>query len=70
MVGTGAWMETAALDRFAGTATSGAFLAVDPRRIDDLYATLKHLPAVSSVAVRDAPRSFEQTISESFNISS
>ena len=70
MVGTAAWMETAALDRFAGAATSGAFLAVDPRRTEDLYAALKHLPAVSSVAVREVQlRSFEQTISESFNIS-
>lgn len=70
MVGTAAWMETAALDRFAGAATSGVFLAVDPRRIDALYTALKRLPAVNSVAVRDVQlRSFEQTISESFNIS-
>ena len=70
MVGTAAWMETAALERFAGAGTSGAFLAVDPRQVDALYAALKRLPAVSSVAVRDVQlRSFEETISESFNIS-
>lgn len=71
MVGTSAWMESNALDRLAGTAaTSGAFLAVDPRSVDDLYVVLKRLPAVSNVAVRDVQlQSFEQTISESFNIS-
>ena len=71
MVGTAVYMEAAALDRLAGdAATSGAFLAVDPRRIDALYGALKRLPAVSSVSVRDMQlRSFEQTISESFNIS-
>ncbi|HEY5547519.1 MAG TPA: ABC transporter permease, partial [Gemmatimonadaceae bacterium] len=42
----------------------------DPRQVDALYAALKRLPAVSSVAVRDVQlRSFEETISESFNIS-
>lgn len=70
MVGTSAWMESAALERFAGAGMSGAFLAVDPRQVDALYAALKRLPAVSSVAVREVQlRSFEETISESFNIS-
>jgi putative ABC transport system permease protein len=71
MVGTGAWMEAGALDRLAGAeGTSGAFLSVDPRRIDALYGALKRMPAVSSVGVREVQRrSFEATISESFSIS-
>jgi len=71
MVGTSAWMEAGALNRLTGEdATSGAFLSVDPRRLDSLYGQLKRMPAVSSVGVRDVQRrGFEETISESFNIS-
>jgi putative ABC transport system permease protein len=71
MVGTSAWMEAGALNRLTGEhVTSGAFLSVDPRMLDSLYRQLKQMPAVSSVGVRDVQRrSFEATISESFNIS-
>lgn len=71
MVGTSVWTSWSALNRLAGTeGTSGAFLAVDTRHIDALYAALKRMPAVSGVGVRDVQRlSFEETISESFNIS-
>jgi putative ABC transport system permease protein len=71
MVGTSVYMESGALDHLTGhAATSGAWLAVDPRHVSTLYATLKQRPAVSGVAVREVQlRSFEQTISESFNIS-
>jgi putative ABC transport system permease protein len=71
MVGTASYMEAGALDRLAGHgATSGALLAVDPRHLTTLYGALKQRPAVSAVSVREVQlRSFEQTISESFNIS-
>lgn len=71
MVGTSVWMAFDALHRLTGTeGTSGAFLSVDPRRIDSLHAALKRMPAVSSVGVREVQRrGFEETISESFNIS-
>ena len=71
MVGTSAWMESAALNRLVGSeGTSGAMLAVDPRRIDTLYDAIKRIPAVNGVAVREVQRrGFEETIAESFNIS-
>jgi putative ABC transport system permease protein len=71
MVGISAYMEAQALDRLAGhDAVSGAVIAVDPRHLTTLYDALKRRPAVSAVSVRDVQlRSFEQTISESFNIS-
>lgn len=72
LVGTAAYMEVAALARLAGggEGVSGAFLAVDGRRAAALYAALKRMPAVSSVAVREVQlRGFEQTIAESFSIS-
>lgn len=71
MVGTSAWMESGALARLTGErVTSGAMLSVDPRQIDALYGALKRLPGVNTVSVRDVQlQGFEQTISESFNIS-
>ena len=71
MVGTTAWMSSAALARLTGeNATSGAMLLADPRRLETLYGVLKRTPAVNTVAVREVQlRSFEQTISESFSIS-
>ncbi len=72
LIGSAAYMDIVALSRLAagGAAASGAFLAVDQRLADTLYAELKRLPAVSSVSVREVQlRSFEQTIAESFNIS-
>ena len=71
MVGTSAWMESGALARLTGErVTSGALLTVDPRQLDALYGALKRLPGVSAVSVREVQlRGFENTISESFNIS-
>jgi putative ABC transport system permease protein len=49
---------------------SGAFLRTDREQMDRLYLSLKRLPAVSGVAVRDVIlRSFDETIAESFGIS-
>lgn len=51
-------------------AITGAWLEVDARLRDTVYARLKRIPAVSGVSVRDAElRGFEKTIAESFNIS-
>lgn len=71
MVGTSAWMNAETLDRLSGDAAiSGAFLSVDPAQLDSLYARLKRIPGIGSVAVRDVQRrSFEDTIAESFAIS-
>jgi putative ABC transport system permease protein len=45
---------------------SGAFLAADPARVDELYTELKQTPAVASVAVKQAVvASFYETIAES-----
>jgi putative ABC transport system permease protein len=56
LIGIGAYMNAAALAHLLreDTLASGAYLRVDPRRADALYARLKHMPAVSGVAIRDA----------------
>jgi putative ABC transport system permease protein len=72
LVGSSAYMETAALNRLAGSgeAISGALVIVDHRERDSLYAALKRMPAVGGVSVREVQlRSFEETIAESFSIS-
>lgn len=72
LIGTPAYMETDALARLSGNgpSLSGVFVVSDPRLADSLYSTLKRLPAVSGVSVRDVQlRGFEDTIAESFNIS-
>ena len=53
-----------------GQVISGAFLAVDRPAAPALYARLKRIPGISTVAVREAVvRGFERTIAESFLIS-
>jgi putative ABC transport system permease protein len=48
---------------------SGAFLAVDPARQDALYRTLKTVPAVRSVSLREATlQSFMATVAENMRI--
>jgi putative ABC transport system permease protein len=48
-----------------GNIVSGAFLAVDSGKTDQLYTTLKNTPRVASVGVKAAMvRSFRQTIGE------
>ncbi len=67
-VGIGAYMDLRALNalmREEGS-LSGAYLAVDPRHAQELYRTIKQLPAVSGVAFRDAVlESFEQILNRS-----
>ena len=71
LVGLSAYMDLRALNRLmrdAGAA-SGAFLAVEPMAAADLYAELKHLPAVGGVAIRGvALQSFEATLARSMGI--
>jgi putative ABC transport system permease protein len=70
LFGTAAYMELDALGRLVGggPVVSGAYLRVDPRDADALYARLKRLPAVHAVGVREAERlGFERTIAESFS---
>ena len=48
-----------------GERFSGAFLAVDPRRLDDMYATVKQTPAIAGVLDKNAAKkNFEETIAE------
>lgn len=56
LIGIGAYMDARALARLLreDNLISGAWLRVDPVYADRLYARLKHLPAVSGVAVRSA----------------
>ncbi len=71
-LGSSAYMARDALRAMEGgdLVYSGAFLRTDSRQTDRLYLALKHLPAVSGVAVREVTlRSFDETIAESFSIS-
>jgi putative ABC transport system permease protein len=67
-VGIGAYMDLHALNalmREEGS-ISGTYLKVDSNNAAALYAALKHLPAVSGVAFRDAVlRSFNQILDRS-----
>jgi putative ABC transport system permease protein len=65
--GMAAYMDIRALHRVMreGDTISGAFLACDGRRLQDLYTKLKETPRVSSVTSRSAAlASFQETISE------
>jgi putative ABC transport system permease protein len=62
-----AYMDIRALRRLLRETdtVSGAFLAVDPARQDELYAELKRTPQVASVSIKAAAlRGFEQTMAE------
>ncbi len=66
-VGTGAYMELAALHRLLreGDSVSGAFLETDPLHEGALFAELKRTPSIASVTIkRAALRSFRETIQE------
>jgi putative ABC transport system permease protein len=72
LIGTSATLSLDALYRILGESgtVSGAFLLIDPAVRAPLYQTLKVMPAVSGVAVREAVlQSFDRTIAESFMIS-
>src|SRR5262249_44238623 len=62
-----AYMRREALNRLMheGDAYSGAHLAVDRDRRDELYTTLKQAPKVAGVTIKEAAlRSFEKTLAE------
>ncbi|MCP3902200.1 MAG: FtsX-like permease family protein [Planctomycetes bacterium] len=65
--GTAAYMHLDAANRMMRheSALSGAFLTVDPDRLDELHHTLKGLPGVAGVTVKSvALESFRATIAE------
>jgi len=65
--GTSAYMSRAALNRLLreGPVLSGAFLAVDAARRDELYAELKQSPRATGVVVKEAAlASFRATVAE------
>lgn len=64
----GAYLHRDQLHRLMkeGKRLSGAFLAVDLRRLDDLYAAVKETPAVAGVLDKHAAKqNFDATIAES-----
>lgn len=72
LLGTNAYMEMHALNRLLeeGHSISGAFLQVDAAHHNQLYHTLKQLPAVSAISIKSAAvQSFEDTINRSMAIS-
>lgn len=65
--GLTAYMDISALHRFMreGRTLSGAFLAVDENRLEELSMTLKTTPRVAGVTVKKATlESFQETIAE------
>jgi putative ABC transport system permease protein len=65
--GLGAWMEIGALHRVLreGDLASGALLAVDPKRRDLVYRSLKEIPRVATVTVKAAAvQAYRETMSE------
>jgi putative ABC transport system permease protein len=69
--GTNAYMERSALNRLMreGPLVSGAYLAVDSAKMDELYVKLKHCPGVAVVVIKDAAlQSFRDTIAENLLI--
>jgi putative ABC transport system permease protein len=64
----GAYLNRSKLHRLMteGERFSGAFLAVDPRRLDSMYAAVKQMPAIAGVLDKNAAReNFEETVAES-----
>jgi len=71
LLGLGAYMGLDALHRELGEGpvATGALLAVDSRRWDDLNRRFKRMPAVSSISWLDAMlEGFDKTIAQSFRI--
>jgi putative ABC transport system permease protein len=70
-LGMNAYMEHSALNRLMreGPLVSGAYLAVDSARMEELYAKLKSCPRVAVVVIKEAAlRSFKETIAENLMI--
>ena len=72
LLGTSAYMEIRDLNRLLqeGESISGALLQVDALKQDQLYRTLKQLPAVAAVSIKTAAlTSFTETINKSMALS-
>jgi putative ABC transport system permease protein len=70
-MGTAAYMEIGAVRRLVqeGDTLTGAFLKIDSRDADELYARLKDTPMVAGVSLkRSAIESFENTLAETFYV--
>jgi len=70
-MGANAYMDLAALNRLMheGSVLSGAYLQVDGALLDDLYRTLKEIPAVAGVMLKGAAyESFQDTIAKNFDM--
>ena len=70
-IGSLAYMDSAALSRAASRSetAAGAYLAVDPKYQAELYRTLKTIPAIRSVSLREAMlQSFLATVAENMRI--
>ena len=68
--GTNAYMDIDAARRLMreGSTVSGAYLIVDSKYEDLLFAELKETPRVAGVAVKEAAvKSFQDTVAENFN---
>ncbi|MEM8806226.1 MAG: FtsX-like permease family protein [Cyanobacteria bacterium P01_G01_bin.38] len=71
MVGISVYMDIHALNRVMqeGFTLSGAYLKVDTHQLQPLYKTLKEMPAIASVTLRqNAINRFEETIAASLGI--
>jgi len=65
--GTAAYMQRDTMNRLMreGDVVSGAFVAADAARVDQLYSELKNAPRVASVLIKgSAIRSFRETVAE------
>ena len=72
MLGTSSYMNMGALNRmlWEGGTVSGFLLQVDASKESELYQTLKRLPAVAAVSIKEAAlQSFRDTINRSMTIS-
>ena len=71
LLGVSAYMDIRALNQLMredGT-ISGAYLAVDPHHLPQLYAQLKRTPAIAGISLRQAALdSFEETIATSLGV--
>lgn len=71
LIGLSAYMNLDALNRLMGegSAYSGTFLKADESELAHLYSSLKLMPSVSGVEVKDAMiRSFNETLARSMGI--
>ena len=70
-VGLSAWMDLEALNRMAGPGprASGAWVRVDTAALPALYARVKALPALASIALQNVSREkFSETIEQNITI--